>query len=532
MIASGVNMKHQALSVVVILVLIAAVFGPVATHQFIVLDDPKYIYENPAVQQGFTLASVAWSFTTFHASNWHPLTWLSHLLDIDLFGLDPRGHHLMNVFYHTAAAVALLLVLVRYTAALWPSLWVAAGFAIHPLRVESVAWAAERKDVLAALLWMLTLAVYLRYVHRPGKGRWLTVLGVFILGLMGKPMLVTLPLVLLLLDVWPLGRIRDWPSLGRLMAEKVPLLGLSAVSAILTLKAQAAAVVPMYVIPISERLANAAVSTVSYLGKTLWPSSLAIPYPGVPGGPGLFVAGAALLFLLLVTAAATRWARQWPFLITGWGWYLVTLLPVLGLVQVGEQAMADRYTYIPSVGLAIAAVWLLSGCSGYAPRLRAVLVLAGAFVVLVWSVAAAAYVREWKDGVTLFEHTLRVTRNNWLAQKGLAIELKRRNRIGESLEHLRQWVAILPDNAEGHYNLAHACHLVGDLPCATHHYRQTLALQPDHSEAHNNLGVILAGSGNMGQAIEHFRAALLMKPNDEGARSNLMRALAADGGGR
>jgi hypothetical protein len=289
------RIRPSAVAVAALLLLTFVVFAPVVTHKFIFLDDRNYLLDNPQVRQGFTLSSVAWAFTAFHEANWHPLTWLSHMLDVELFGMDPRGHHLMSLLHHGAAAAALLLVLNRMTGLLGSSLAVALFFAIHPLRVESVAWAAERKDVLSALLWMLTLAAYLRYARRPGGRRYLALVAVFALGLLAKPMLVTLPAVLLLLDFWPLGRLRRASAFGRLAIEKAPLALLSTLSAIVTFKAQQAsqAVISMSAVSLPERLANAVVSPAAYLAKTIWPDPLAVYYPEHAGGPD--------------PAVATRW---------------------------------------------------------------------------------------------------------------------------------------------------------------------------------------------------------------------------------
>ena len=503
-----------------------------STHQFISLDDSGYLLDNPQVRQGFTPSSVIWAFTTFYEANWHPLTWLSHMLDVQLFGMNPHGHHSVNLLFHGAAAIALLLVFNAMTGLPGASFWLASFFAIHPLRVESVAWAAERKDVLSALLWMLTLAAYLWYARKPGGKRYLTTVALFALGLLAKPMLVTLPAVLLLLDYWPLGRVRGTSTFGRLAIEKLPLLALSGLSALVTIKAQQAAhaVLPMSVVPIVERLASAVVAPIAYVAKTLWPEPLSIYYPRHPGGLGPVILIAAVVLLLLVTAAAVNGARRRPYFISGWCWYLVTLLPVSGLVQVGEQALADRYTYLPSVGLAMALIWTLRDIFPERGRLRIVLAIGGVCLIVVWGTVTSCYLGRWKDGISLFEHALEVTRGNWMAHLSLGGEYARRGRIEEAIEQFRRGLAIQPNDAAGHYNLGHSYHLLGNTQQAEIQYRWALALRPDLAQAHNNLGVILSARGNLGQALTHFRESLRIRPDLIEARQNLERTLAATRG--
>jgi len=528
------RVRPPAVAVAALLLLTFAVFAPVVTHRFIVLDDRNYLLDNPQVRRGFTLSSVSWAFTTFHEANWHPLTWLSHMLDVELFGLDPRGHHLANLLFHGAAAAALLLVLNAMTGRLGSSFGVALFFAIHPLRVESVAWAAERKDVLSALLWMLTLAAYLRYARRPGGWRYLALFAVFAIGLLAKPMLVTLPAVLLLLDFWPLGRLRRASVFGRLAIEKAPLALLSTLSAIVTFKAQEAskAVIPMSAVSLSERLANAVVSPAAYLAKTLWPNPLAVYYPENVGGPGPVIAVAAGVLLLLFSAAAIHGARRRPFVITGWFWYLGALLPVSGLVRVGDQALADRYSYLPSVGLGIACVWLLRDVSRNSRRLRAVLVIGGVCLTLAWGATTSRYLRNWHDGIALFEHALRVTRDNWMAHMSLGVEYADKGRLEEAAEQFRLGLAINPKDAAMRYNLGRTYQLLGNTEQATLQYYWALSLQPDLAEVHNNLGLIFYAARNYPQALTHFRAALNLQPDLIEARKNLQLTLSALRGSR
>ncbi|HEY6000858.1 MAG TPA: hypothetical protein VI078_16345, partial [bacterium] len=366
-----------AAAVLLLLAVVAAIYGGVTRNGFVQLDDPAYILENGRVRAGLAPPSLAWAFTSFATGNWHPVTWLSHMLDVQLFGVSAPAHHAVSALLHAATACVLLLVLRAATGALLPSLAAALLFAVHPLRVESVAWASERKDVLSGLFWMLALAAYLGYARRPGVRRLTLLLVLFALGLMSKPMLVMLPLVLLVLDFWPLGRFRT-SSRGSLLREKAPLLALSAASAAVTLKAQSGSLAATVDLALAERSANAVVSVAAYLGKTLWPASLAVFYPIVPGGPGTARTIAALAALAAIGTAAALLRRRAPYLLAGCGWYLVALLPVLGLVQVGGQAMADRYTYLPSVGLCIAAAWTLADLARGRAALAAALVLSSA----------------------------------------------------------------------------------------------------------------------------------------------------------
>ena len=346
-----------------LLLAVALVFGQTVRHDFVNYDDNAYVYENPQVAGGLTAHGIAWAFTSFHVSNWHPLTWLSHMLDCQFYGLHAGGHHLTNVLLHAATAILLFLVLRRMTGDLWPSAFVAAVFAIHPLRAESVAWVAERKDVLSGLFFMLTLGAYAGYARRPfSLGRYLTVVLLFALGLMAKPMLVTLPFVLLLLDYWPLGRIGPHRRTGissfrRVVVEKIPLLALTAASCVATVIAQGTAVIAIDVIPLPSRIANALVSYVAYMGQLFYPAGLAVLYPHPEGGLPIWKVAASSLVLAGISAAALVWRRRFPYLFVGWFWYVGMLVPVIGLVQVGLHAMADRYTYLPQIGLCIAVTW-------------------------------------------------------------------------------------------------------------------------------------------------------------------------------
>jgi tetratricopeptide (TPR) repeat protein len=521
-----------------------AVYGQLRNFQFINYDDNVYVYDNPLVQKGLTLQGLSWAFTTTRAGNWTPLTWLSHMLDCQLFGLNPGEHHLTNLVFHIANSLLLFLWLLYLTPSLGCSFMVAALFALHPMHVESVAWVAERKDVLSTFFWLLTMWAYVWYVRRPGWGKYLLILVCFSLGLMAKPMLVTLPFVLLLLDYWPLGRLslkgrgaaassaKPVPevALKRLVWEKTPLFGLAALFSLIAFQAQKeVGALWTKTLPFTMRLANALVAYVSYLGKMLWPAHLAVlyPYPG-PNLP-LWPAVAAGLGLAALSYLALRQARRHPYLLVGWLWYLGTLVPVIGLVQVGRQAMADRYTYVPFIGLFIAVVW---GTAALAARWRAprFLLPVGAGVVLsALSVCTWVQVGYWRDSISLYEHTLQVTRKNPVIQNNLGEALAAQGKLAQAVAHYSEALRLQPDLAQAHYNLGVALGAQGKLAQAVTQYTQALRLQPDFAAAHNNLGEVLATQGKLVQAVAQYRAALRLRPDLAVTRNNLGVALASQG---
>jgi len=505
--------------------LVLAVYGQTGNHAFITLDDAEYVYRNPHVRDGLSMEGVRWAFTTFHAANWHPLTWLSHMTDVELFGLDAGWHHLVNMALHLANAVLLFLVLWRMTSGLWQSALVAVLFAVHPLHVESVAWVAERKDVLSTLFWLLTMGAYLDYVRRPGVARYLLVAVLFALGLMCKPMLVTLPFSLLLLDWWPLGRLSR-PVVARRVLEKAPLLALSAVSCVITYMAQGSgkAITTIKHVPFGVRVSNALVSYVAYLWRTVWPASLSVFYPhpaSVRAGiPAWEVAGAALL-LAGLSFLAFRERHRRPYLAVGGLWYLGTLVPVIGLVQVGGAALADRYTYVPLIGVFIAAAWgvpdLLSGRSW---RRLALTVAGGATVA---ALTAAAYVQAgyWRDSVTLFSRSLAVTERNWMARTNLGIAYDELGRTREAVRQYREALRIDPEYAEAWYDLGISTEKLGDPKEAIGYYREALRLDPEFAEAWYNLGVSTEKTGLQREAMEYYRNAVRSDPEFAKAWYNL-----------
>jgi tetratricopeptide (TPR) repeat protein len=425
-----------------------AAWLPALQNGFINLDDPYYVTTNPQVRPGITRGGLAWAMTAKVASNWHPLTMLSHILDCQLFGLDPAGHHATSLLLHLANALLLFEVLRRMTGAAGRSAAVAALFAVHPTHVESVAWVAERKDVLSALFWLLAMGAWARYARAPAIGRYLLVALLMILGLMAKPMVVTLPFALLLLDIWPLDRLRlGW---RRLLIEKLPLLALSAASSLITLRYQETSLAPLDVVPWSLRAANALVSYVAYLGKIFLPRHLAVFYPIPLAIPAWKVAGAALLLAALTALAVWR-ARWEPWLLTGWLWFLGTLVPVIGLVQVGRQAMADRYTYIPSIGLFLAVVWSVAW---FWRSHRAALATVSAIVILALAAVTRVQIGYWSDSATLFRHALAVTGDdNYLAHIGLGKALMAEKDWNGAAEQFRAALALYPHLSEARAGL-------------------------------------------------------------------------------
>ena len=438
-----------------------AAFLPSLENGFVNLDDGFYVTGNPMVKRGLTGEGFAWAWTANVANNWHPLTVLSHMLDCTLFGLHAAGHHGTSLLLHVANVLLLFEVLRRMTGAPWRSAAVAGLFAVHPLHVESVAWVAERKDVLSAFFWILAMGAWSRYARQPSIGRYLLVALMMALGLMAKPMVVTLPFALLLLDVWPLER----PRTGWLMVEKLPLLALSAVASLVTLRYQTTSLVPLEVLPWHVRLANAAISYGVYLGKTILPRKLAVFYP-IPIEISAWKAVGAAALLLVLTALAVWKARKAPWLLVGWLWFLGTLVPVIGLVQVGRQAMADRYTYIPSIGLFLAVCWGLPELSAISESRRWRTALAGAtvLILLVLTAATRAQVRHWSNGVTLFRHALAVTRGNYVAHEALAKALMARKDWTGAEEHYRAALALRPGLREVRQGLEEALRKAGEEP--------------------------------------------------------------------
>jgi tetratricopeptide (TPR) repeat protein len=540
---AGLDGRWQILGVCVFLAtIIWAVFGRTLHYGFVNYDDDLYVYENPEVARGLTSNGILWAFTHVYAANWHPLTWMSLMLDGQFHGLNAGGYHLTNILLHTLAAILLLLVLRQMTGSLWRSAFVAAVFAIHPLRVESVAWVAERKDVLSGVFFMLTLGAYVHYARRSwSAGRYGLVVLLFALGLMSKPMLVTLPFVLLLLDWWPLNRMRadaarqpvfrldGWLIPRRVILEKLPLLGLVAASCAATLFAQTEAVESLEDVSMPLRVANALVSCVAYIGGMFWPSRLAIFYPFPPKVELMREMIPAAILLLFISGGVFVLRKTRPYLLVGWLWYLVMLVPVIGILQVGSQARADRYTYLPQIGLYVLVAWSAAElCAGW--RHRRVLLGGCSMAILAALIfCARAQTSYWRSSESLWTHALACTTSNVFAENNLGAELLQKGAVDEAIAHLQKASQINPDDALACYNLGNALLRKGNVDEAIAHYQKALQINPDYAHAHYSLGNALFKKGNVGEAISHYQKALQINPDYADAENNLGNALRQKG---
>jgi tetratricopeptide (TPR) repeat protein len=503
------------------------VYAQVSGFAFLNYDDDAYVTDNAFVQRGLTLEGIRWAFTALHEATWQPLVWLSFMLGCELYGLHAGLHHLTNLLLHLINVLLVFATVRRMTGALWASGFVAALVGVHPLHVESVAWITERKDVLCLLFWLLSLWSYAGYVRRPGIGRYLAVLVFYLLGLMSKPMLVTLPCVLLLLDWWPSGRLKAG---RRLIWEKIPLFACAAASCLLTYYAQAhgGAVAPLEAYGLDVRIANALVAYVKYMLKMLLPFNLAVLYPH-PGAVPLWQAAGAGLLLLGLSAVLLRAARRYAYLGVGWLWYLGTLVPVIGIVQIGAHAMADRFAYIPLIGLYIIIAWGIPDLfAAWRHRTVGLSALAAAALtacmLLAWH--QTSY---WKNSITLFEHALQVTPLNAIAHNGIGCALTDQGREEEAIRHYRAALAVNPAYEIAHNNLANALERQHKTAEAAFHYTEALRIDPGYAQAHNNLGTLLAKQGRLAEAVTHFSTALRINPEYVNARYNLGMALARQG---
>ena len=604
---------HKVILVVLCLILsIVVVYIKVQKFDFVGYDDELYVTQNPIVQKGISPEGIKWAFTTFHSANWHPLTWISHMLDCELYGLNPTGHHWTNIEFHVANTVLLFFILFNMTGALWQSAFVAALFALHPLHVESVAWISERKDVLSTFFGLLSIVAYCRYVKRSSAKYYLMVLILFCLGLMAKPMLVTMPLILLLLDYWPLKRFQlhgDFPLRSdkpkddavrrnyRIILEKIPLLILAVISCIITFFAQKSegAVKPIWALPLKYRIENALVSYVKYILKAIWPQKLAVFYPH-PGNtlPWWQILGAALL-IISAGYGALRAARKYPYIPVGLFWFLGTLVPVIGLVQVGNQAMADRYTYIPLIGMFIIVSWGISdllnklrdqsseirvrrsgfgdqtvrirkeerekrkGVVGQGPgerikekglrikermvggrvaeivptitklfkksRFQEIVLGISAGLILV-ALASKTYsqLNSWKNGITLFEHAVSVTHNNYCAYNNLGSAYESVD-LDKAIFYYKAALKIRPNDAAAFYNLGNVFLEKGNIDKAIHYYLNALKIKPNDTAALNNLGGALIKKGDYDKANYYFKRALKTDPTGSETCMNFANAL-------
>jgi protein O-mannosyl-transferase len=561
------KLRHPGVICLLLALGTLAVFLPIAWHGYVNYDDSDYVTANPHVQSGLKWENVLWALKSGHASNWHPLTWISHMLDIQLFGERPGAQHLVSLAFHIANTLLLFLLLRRMTGALWRSAMVVALFALHPLHVESVAWVSERKDVLSGFFFLLTLVAYVRYAEcgRPSSERgsqlqetttaphvsrftfhvsrlshlpppvfYILSLLLFALGLMSKPMLVTLPCVLLLLDYWPLQRIGPKTQDSRLktliplLLEKLPFFALALASCVVTFIVQRKGGAVSTSISFGSRLANALISYVRYIGKMLWPGGLSILYPH-PGHWPVWQVAAAAALLLVICAVVFLLARRRPYLAIGWLWFCGTLVPVIGLVQVGIQSMADRYTYLPLIGLFIMLVWGIAEWMPDRPWRPGLLAVGSVLALGACTLLTAGQIRFWRDSETLFGHAVKVTRDNYLAYNNLGFYLNGLGRTTEAMENYRQALKINPAYEDALNNLGYA--LAGQKKCleAIPFYEAALRVRPNHVEVHNNLGNALSEIGKIDEAMKHYSIALQQNPEHADAQNNFGIALAMQG---
>jgi protein O-mannosyl-transferase len=546
-----------------------AVFMQVGNHEFISFDDNDYVTENHYVQGGLAVKGIVWAFSEAHANNWHPLTWLSHMLDYQIFGLQAGGHHMINLLFHVANSILLFLLLFRMTRNLWQSAFVAGLFALHPLHVESVAWVAERKDVLSTFFWMLTIGAYSYYVDRRNYKRYLLVLAFFVLGLMSKPMLVTLPFVLLLLDFWPLKRLQAlqldtknnalslqpahhgkkktksrefirkeilennrtmgiwsaWKNVMPLLVEKIPLIAIAIVVCFLTVYAQQRVIKPMELYPFDGRLANALISYAAYIGKMLWPVKLSIFYPYTRTALLSWQTASAIFLLIVITYLAIRALKRFPYLIVGWLWYLGTLVPAIGLIQVGLQSRADRYTYVPLIGIFIMIAWGVPEILGHGRHRRFALSAASSGIILALAVATYVQVGFWRNSIILYEHAIDVTSANSWAENNLGYVLYLKGKTADAIIHYKKAISI-DDPAEAHYNLGTVLAKQGRLDEAIYQFRASIRISPRYAKAYNNMGNAFLYQGRLDEAIACYREALRLNREYVDALRNLKIALA------
>jgi protein O-mannosyl-transferase len=557
--AGGISDNQQLILSILLIVITFIAFYPTTQSEFINFDDGEYVSENKNIQEGVTTRGIVWAFTTGRAGNWHPLTWLSHMIDVQIFGLKPGWHHLTNLLFHITNAVLLFFTLFRMTKALWPSALVAALFALHPLHVESVAWVAERKDVLSTFFWMLTIFFYITYVFRPGLTRYLAVICCFALGLMAKPMLVSLPLVLLLLDYWPLNRLvakepsREirplpkigmkkgvspsseeinklphikWPLIYALLLEKIPLFLLAMLSSVVTYLAQSqgGAVSSLQALSLGARVANALTAYTAYIIKMVWPLNLAVLYPH-PGSWPLWQVLGSVLFLILVTVLVFRGGKRYPYGVVGWLWYVITLGPVIGIIQVGSHFMADRYTYVPLIGLFILVAWGANELLQPWPYRKQTLTVLSVLCLLCLAFLTWRQAGYWRNSITLYNHTLEVTDNNSIiySNRGLAYS-DNRGDYAKAIEDFTRAIEISPDLTKTYNNRGIAFGKLGNFQEAIRDFDKAIDLDPQYFAAYNERGLVNGKTGNFQEAIKDFDKAIALNPRFAAAYNN--RALA------
>jgi tetratricopeptide (TPR) repeat protein len=524
--------KYNVLWVCTGLVVITLiVFWQVRTFEFVNYDDPDYVSENRHVRAGLNAGGIKWAFTTNHADNWHPLTWLSHMLDCELFGIKPGPHHLINLIFHIVNTLLLFAVLKAMTGSLWACSFVAALFAIHPLHVESVAWISERKDVLSTFFWILTMWAYVLFVRKSRVIWYLATLTLFTLGLLVKPMLVTLPFVLLLLDYWPLGRFEtDRRIVQRLVVEKIPYFIISAIICVITLSIEAkGAGASLDLIGLKTRILNTPIAYMTYIVKMIWPSSLAALYPHPGEGLSIVKAAIATALLLGISVVVIRFACERKYLPTGWFWFLGTLVPVIGLVQVGPQGWADRYSYVPLTGLFVVVAWGMPELLSKWRYREIFLVVSSIAVILVLSVCSRLQTRYWQNSETICRRALKVTRNNSIMHNNFGVVLQSQGGFDEAIDHFRRALKIRPDDTEAHNNIGNVLQKQGKLDEAIIHYLEALRIMPNDAKTYSNLGIALATQGKLDEAIRHFRRGLEIQPDNVEILNNLAIAHKSQG---
>jgi len=538
--------QRELIICILLFTAVLGVYGQAANHDFISLDDELHIINNPHVRAGITIQGIKWALTTFYAGNWQPLTWISHMLDCQLYALNPMGHHWTSLQLHLANTLLLFILLQQMTGAFWRSTFVAALFALHPLHVESVAWVAERKDVLSTFFCMLTIMVYYRYVVQKHLFYYLLALLLFAMGLMAKPMLVTLPFVLLLIDFWPLERMGlicnstslpegmprfDFGTFWDRIHEKIPFFLLIVPSIIITFLAQRniGAVESLTSLPLKFRVANAFVSYVKYITKAIWPDQLVVFYPHPGNTLPMWQGVMAGLLIIAVTYIAVRLLRKYPYLATGWFWFLGTLVPVIGLLQVGGQAMADRYTYLPLIGIYIIITWGVSDLASQWRFREIFLPMSAGAVLLLLSMVTWIQVGHWQNSMKLFRHALGVTHNNWLAHNSLGVALFRAGKLDEALGHFNKTLNNKPEDVMTYNNLGSVLAQKGELDEAIFYFRKAVAIKPDYVKALDNLGKALFIRGNFQEAEFYYKKAINIKPDYANAHYNLGSLLARQG---
>jgi tetratricopeptide (TPR) repeat protein len=519
----------KAGTIVLLLVAIITIYRQVGNYSFILYDDEDYVLLNSRLHLGFTFENIRWYSTSAHAANWHPVTWFSHILDVKLFGLNAMGHHYTNVTIHGINSILLFLFLRRFTGTHWRSAAVAALFAVHPLNVESVVWISERKNVLSTMFWMLTIYFYARYTEHKSKTLYVLTISAFILGLMSKQMLVSIPFVLLLLDIWPLQRIGGNTDINKLnpsalralLLEKVPFLILAIIASVIAVIAQQEAMNSLLDAPLSARVANASISYLQYIRNIFWPTDLAVFYPLFPDLIYMQEYITSTVLLIAATSVIIKFRLRYPALFVGWFWYLITLIPVIGIVKIGLQSMADRYAYIPSIGIFIIAIWGLGYLSQVFPHRRLILSSFACTAIMALSMAAWRQTSYWKDSKTLFTHALETTKRNYIALAGIARTLENDGKHDEAIRKLDETLNIAPlyDTAVIQQGIIYMNR--GQLDAAAVKFNRAIQINAKAASAYTNLGITLALQGRYNDAIQNFRSAINLEPRSAAANYNM-----------